>query len=64
MNVIVYGLNCVPSVALKSVAFNPSWHLLLDEKIVPAKKLSALVSEAGELVAIFITILKKARGQA
>jgi four helix bundle protein len=38
--------------------------LLLDEKIVPAKKLSALVSESGELVAIFITILKKARGQA
>jgi four helix bundle protein len=36
--------------------------LLLDEKIVPAKKLSALVSESGELVAIFITILKKARG--
>ena len=36
--------------------------LLLDEKIVPAKKLSALVSESGELVAIFITILKKAQG--
>ena len=36
--------------------------LLLDEKIVPAKKLNALVSESGELVAIFITILKKARG--
>jgi hypothetical protein len=27
MNVIVYGLNCVPSVALSSAAFNPSWHL-------------------------------------
>ena len=37
--------------------------LLLEEKIIPANKLSALVSEAGELLAIFITILKKARGQ-
>lgn len=36
--------------------------LLMDEKIVPEKKLSALVAEASELVAIFITILKKARG--
>jgi four helix bundle protein len=36
--------------------------LLLDEKIVSEKKLGALVSESGELVAIFITILKKARG--
>jgi four helix bundle protein len=36
--------------------------LLLDEKIVPAEKLGALVTEAGELVAIFITIIKKARG--
>ena len=38
--------------------------LLLDEKIVPEKKLCALVSEANELVAIFITILKKVRGHA
>lgn len=36
--------------------------LLLDEKIVPAKKMGALVAESGELVAIFIAILKKARG--
>jgi four helix bundle protein len=36
--------------------------LLLDEKIVSETKLGALVSESGELVAIFITILKKARG--
>jgi len=35
---------------------------LLDEKIVSEKKLSALVSESSERVAIFITILKKARG--
>jgi hypothetical protein len=27
MNIMVYVLNCVPSVALKSAAFNPSWHL-------------------------------------
>ena len=36
--------------------------LFLEENIVPEKKLSALVTEANELVAIFITILKKARG--
>jgi four helix bundle protein len=36
--------------------------LLLDEKIVPEKKLQPLVGESNELVAIFITILKKARG--
>src|ERR1035437_8780502 len=27
MNMIVYGLNCVRSVAPSGVAFNPSWHL-------------------------------------
>jgi len=36
--------------------------LLLEEKIVPAAKLQPLTMEANELVAIFITILKKARG--
>jgi four helix bundle protein len=36
--------------------------LLVAEKVVPEKKLSALVAESSELVAIFITILKKARG--
>jgi four helix bundle protein len=36
--------------------------LLVDEKIVSEKKMNALVSESNELVAIFITILKKARG--
>jgi four helix bundle protein len=38
--------------------------LLLDENIAPEKKLNALASESNELVAIFITILKKARGHA
>ena len=38
--------------------------LLLDEKIVPEKKLGDLAAESSELAAIFITILKKARGQA
>jgi four helix bundle protein len=38
--------------------------LLLDEKIVTETKLSALLAESSELVAIFITILKKARGHA
>jgi four helix bundle protein len=36
--------------------------LLLDEKIVAERKLGALAVESNELVAIFITILKKARG--
>jgi four helix bundle protein len=36
--------------------------LLLEEKIVPERKLGPLVAESSELVAIFITILKKARG--
>jgi four helix bundle protein len=37
--------------------------LFLEEKIVPAAKLQPLALEASELVAIFITILNKARGQ-
>ena|SRR5579863_2587025 len=35
--------------------------LLTDEKIVPANKLQALLMESNELVAISITIIKKAR---
>jgi four helix bundle protein len=37
--------------------------LFLEEKIVPAAKLQPLAQEASELVTIFITILKRARGQ-
>jgi len=37
--------------------------LLLEESVVPAGKLQSLVNEADELVAIFITIVKRARGQ-
>jgi four helix bundle protein len=36
--------------------------LLIEESIVPAKKLQPLATESNELVAIFITILKRARG--
>jgi four helix bundle protein len=36
--------------------------LLMDEKVVHAEKLSPLAVEASELVAIFITVLKKSRG--
>ena len=36
--------------------------LLLDEKIVPAVKLQPLADEANEIVAIFVTIVKQARG--
>ena len=38
--------------------------LLLEEKIVQMTKLQPLAAEANELVAIFIIILKKARGHA
>jgi four helix bundle protein len=37
--------------------------LLLEENMVPAKRLQPLANEADELVAILITILKNARGQ-
>jgi four helix bundle protein len=36
--------------------------LLLEESIVPARRLQALVQEADELVAIFATISKHSRG--
>jgi four helix bundle protein len=38
--------------------------LLMDENFVSAKRLQPLVSESDELVAIFTTISKKARGDA
>jgi len=38
--------------------------LLMEEKVVSETKLQPLANEANELVAIFIAILKKARGQA
>jgi len=36
--------------------------LLVEEKFVRPQKLTALLDEADQLVAIFVTILKKARG--
>ncbi|HEY3763506.1 MAG TPA: four helix bundle protein [Verrucomicrobiae bacterium] len=36
--------------------------LLLEEKIVPETKMSALIAESNELVAILVTIIKKSRG--
>jgi four helix bundle protein len=36
--------------------------LLLEESMVPREQLQPLVGEASELVAIFITIIKRARG--
>jgi four helix bundle protein len=36
--------------------------LMREEKLVTEQKISSLAQESGELVAIFITILKKARG--
>jgi hypothetical protein len=41
---------------------NPYWlELLADGKIVPAEKLSALRQECDELIAIFVTILKRSK---
>src|ERR1035438_2686899 len=37
--------------------------LMSEENVVSPKRLEPLVNEAGELVAIFITILKHSRGQ-
>jgi four helix bundle protein len=37
--------------------------LLLEESMLPREQLQPLVGEASELVAIFITIIKRARGQ-
>ncbi len=36
--------------------------LLSEENVVPVKRLEPLVNEADELVAIFVTILKRSRG--
>lgn len=36
--------------------------LLLEENVVPARRLGSLVAEANELVAIFTTISKRAKG--
>jgi four helix bundle protein len=36
--------------------------LLLEENILPARRLTSLVTEANELVAIFTTISKRAKG--
>lgn len=36
--------------------------LLLEESVLPARRLEPLVSESNELVAIFITIIKRSRG--
>jgi four helix bundle protein len=36
--------------------------LLIDEAIVPRKKLDPLLKETNELIAIFVTISKRARG--
>ena len=36
--------------------------LLVDEKFVPIRKMSALLDEANQLISIFVTILKNSRG--
>ncbi|HEY3761330.1 MAG TPA: four helix bundle protein [Verrucomicrobiae bacterium] len=37
--------------------------LLLEEKMISQSRLSPLLQEANELVAIFVTIIKRARGE-
>ena len=40
IDVMIDCLNCVPSVALKSAAFNPSWHLTPITLLVPHSRLT------------------------
>ncbi len=48
---------------LKEAAESEYWiELLGDESVVPQKRLSPLLDETGQLIAIFVTILKKGRG--
>jgi len=48
---------------LKEAAESEYWiELLGDEAVVPAKRLAPLLDETGQLIAIFVTILKKGRG--
>ncbi|MGA2175812.1 MAG: four helix bundle protein [Verrucomicrobiota bacterium] len=50
--------------ALRELEETAYWfELLVDGKIVPAAKLSALRAECDELIAIFVTIIKKAKAQ-
>jgi len=48
---------------LREAAESEYWiELLGDEAVVPAKRLAPLLDETGQLIAIFVTILKKGRG--
>jgi len=48
---------------LKEADENVYWlELLMEENVVAKRRLSALLEEANELVAIFVTISKRARG--
>jgi four helix bundle protein len=49
---------------LREVDETAYWlELLVDEKLVPATKMTALLDETEQLTAIFVTILKKAKGE-
>jgi four helix bundle protein len=49
---------------LREVDETAYWlELLVDEKLVSAPKMAALIDETQQLTAIFVTILKKAKGQ-
>jgi four helix bundle protein len=49
---------------LREVDETAYWlELLVDEKLVPAPKMTALLDETEQLTAIFVTILKKAKDQ-
>jgi four helix bundle protein len=49
---------------LREVDETAYWlELLVDEKLVPAPKMTALLDETEQLTAIFVTILKKAKGE-
>ncbi len=49
---------------LKELEETTYWlELLVDSAVVPARKMSALLQEANELLAIFTTISKKSKGE-
>ena len=48
---------------MKELAETEYWfELLMDENIVPPAKMSALLDECRQLIAIFTTIINKSRG--
>jgi len=48
---------------LKEISETEYWlELLIDERIVPPSRMSLLLDETRQLIAVFTTIIKKSRG--